>query len=101
MTLALELERQAEQREDPLRVQEERELDDAAVGDLEHLERPRVVALSRIAGLVLPERRRAVCSHGRDDARAATPGAGADPPAQNVLTAAQPHVERRHRLRRV
>ena len=35
---------QAEEWEDRLRVEEERELDDPAVRDLEHLKRPRVVA---------------------------------------------------------
>ena len=41
-------------------VEEERELDDLAVCDLEHLQRPRVVAAARLARLVLPERGRAV-----------------------------------------
>ena len=56
----LEPRRQSPQREQPLGGQEERELDDLPVGDLEHLERPRVVAAARVARLVLAEGDRAV-----------------------------------------
>ena len=82
LRLGLEAGGQPEQREQPLGVEEERELDDPAVGDLEDLQRPGVVAASRLARLVLPERRRAVRGDGRDDTRAATAGTRADPPAR-------------------
>ena len=52
--------RQPEEREQRVGVEEERELDDLAVLDLEHLERPRVEAAARLARLVLAEGRRAV-----------------------------------------
>ena len=52
--LGVEPRRQAEEREEPLRIEEERELDDAAVGDLEHLQRPRVVAGPVWLGLYCP-----------------------------------------------
>src|SRR5215210_4735566 len=99
--LRVEPRRQAEEWEQALGVEEERELDDPAVDDLEHLQRPRVIAAARSARLVLPECGRAVRANGRNDARAATTGARPDPPTQDVVPAAQPHVERRHGLSRV
>ena len=80
--LRVEARRQAEQREQRLGAEEERELDDAAVLDLEHLQRPRVVALAGLARLVLAERGRAVRGRRRDDARAAAADAGAEPPGR-------------------
>ena len=65
--LGLEARRQAEQREDPLGAQEERELADPAVAQLDDLQRPRLVAAVR-ARLVLAERRRAVGRGRRHDA---------------------------------
>ncbi len=59
--LSVELEGQTEEREYGLRVEEEREPDDLAVRDFEYLKRPRLVALAGRAGLVLRERRSAVC----------------------------------------
>ena len=56
LTLRLEPSRQSEEREDALCVEEEGEFHDVAVGDLEHLQRPRVVAAPGGARLVLPER---------------------------------------------
>src|SRR5262245_18228542 len=58
--LRVEPERQAEQREERLAVEEERELDDPAACELDHLQRPRVVAVARLVRLVLSERARAV-----------------------------------------
>ena len=84
-----------------LRVQEERELDDLAVLDLEHLERPGLVAVTALARLVLPERGSPVRRDRGDHPRVATAAAGADPPAQDVVATGEPEVERRHRLRRV
>ena len=62
--------------------------------------RPRLVAAVR-ARLVLAERRRAVRRHGRDHARALAADPRPEPPREDVVAAAQPQVERRHRLRRV
>ena len=53
--LGVEARRQAEQREERVGVEEERELGDPAALELQHLERPRLVAAVR-ARLVLPER---------------------------------------------
>src|SRR3954453_17037852 len=100
-TRSVQPRRQSEEREDRLRRQEERELDDLAVLDLEHLQRPRVVAGPGLARLVLTERRRAVGGDGREDLRAATGDAPAHPPAEDLVAAAQPQLVRRHGLRRV
>src|SRR5205823_12903064 len=70
-------------------------------GEPEDLERPRLVALAGGARLVLPEGRRAVRRERRDHARAAAPDPRPEPPFEDVVAAAQPHVVRRHRLRRV
>ena len=99
--LGVKLERQPEQREERLGVEEEAELDDPAVLDLEHLERPRLVAVAALVRLVLAERRRAVGGHGRDHPGALAADAGAEPPGEDVVAAAEPEVERRHRLGRV
>src|SRR5215210_6396827 len=77
--LRVEPRRQADAWEHTRGVEEERELDDPAVDDLEHLQRPRDVAAARSARLVLPECGRAVRANGRNDARAATTGARPDP----------------------
>src|SRR5437773_5475560 len=99
--MSCELERKAEQREYRGRVEEEGELDDAAVLDLEHLESPRLVTVAGRGRLVLPEGGRAVCRDRRDYARAAAADAGAEPPLEDIVAAAQPELVRRHRLRRV
>src|SRR5215204_6666259 len=99
--LRVKLEREPEEREERLGVEEEAELDDLAVLDLEHLQRPRLIAVAALARLVLPERRRAVGGHGRDHAGAAAAGTRAVPPREDVVAAAEPEVERRHRLGRV
>ncbi len=49
--------RKAEEREQRLGVEEERELADPPLRELEHLKRPRLVAVAGLARLVLPERR--------------------------------------------
>jgi ABC-type transporter Mla MlaB component len=56
---------QTEEREEPGRVEEERQAGDPSVRDVEDLERPRFVPSARPAGLPLPERRGAV-RHRRD-----------------------------------
>src|SRR5919204_5222163 len=58
--LGVEPGREAEEREDAVGVEEERELDDPAPGDLDHLQCPRVVAAPALARLVLAEGGRAV-----------------------------------------
>src|SRR5436309_8450152 len=78
-SLEVDSSRKAEEREQRLRVEEERELDDPAVLDLEHLQRPRIEARPALARLVLAERRRAVRGEGRDHLRAAAAAARADP----------------------
>src|SRR5204863_9906820 len=99
-TLRVEPRRQPEEREERFRVEEERQLLDPAVPHLEHLERPRLVAAAG-SRLVLPEGRRAVPAHGREEPGAAAPDPGPEPPGEDVVAAAEPHVVRRHRLRRV
>src|SRR5947209_12535752 len=94
-------ERQAEEREDVLGVEEEGELADLPVANLEDLQGPRHVAVAVRIGLVLPERRRAVRRDGGDDLRPAAAGARPDPPAEDVLAPAQPQLVWRHRLRRI
>src|ERR687896_406159 len=86
-SLRIETRRQTEEREEDVRVEEEREPGDPAVRELEHLEGPRRVAVVREARPVLPERGRAVRPGGRKHARAATTGPRADHPAQNVVAA--------------
>ena len=54
MTLRLEPSGQSEEREYSLGVEEEGEFHDPAVGDLEHLQRPRVVAAAGGLGLYCP-----------------------------------------------
>src|SRR4051812_42984564 len=66
--LRIEPGRETEEREDAVGVEEEGQLDDAAVGDLEHLQRPGVVAAPALAGLVLTEGGRAVRRDRRDHA---------------------------------
>src|SRR4029450_3223048 len=90
--LRVEPRRQPEEREQRLRLEEEGELDDLAVLDLEHLERPRVVAAARLARLVLAERGGAVGGPRRDHLRALAADTRAVPPRQDVVAAAQPHV---------
>ena len=51
--------------------------------------------------LVLAEGRGAVRRSYRDDPRAFALDSGAEPPRENVLATAEPHVERRHRLQGV
>src|ERR1019366_2744433 len=97
--LRLQARWQAEEREDRVGGQEEGELEDPAVCDLEHLQRPRVIARAGLARLVLPEGGRAVGGDGRDHARSTTTGAPAHPPAEDVPTPAQPQLIGRHRLR--
>ena len=60
-----------------------------------------LVAIARLARLVLAERGRAVRRHGRDHARALAADPGPEPPGEDVVAAGEPEVERRHRLRRV
>ena len=55
---------------------------------LEHLQRPRLVAVAGLARLVLPERGRAVRGHGRDHARAPAADPRPEPPLEDVVTAA-------------
>ena len=66
--LRVEPGREAEEREDTVGVEEERQLDDPAVRDLDHLQRPRVVAAAGLARLVLAEGGRAVRRARRDHA---------------------------------
>src|SRR3954469_21973070 len=65
--LRVEPGRKAEQRENAVGVEEERELGDPAVRDLDHLERPRVEPASALARLVLAEGGRAVRRARRND----------------------------------
>src|SRR5437588_10075427 len=76
---------QPEEREDPLGVQEERDLADAVLPQLEDLERPRVVAAARLARLVLTEGDLAVCVLHRQEPRAAAPNARSEPPGEDVV----------------
>ena len=69
--------------------------------DLEHLERPRLVAVALLGRLVLAECRRAVRRLDRDDARPAAAVPRPNPPGEDVVAPGEPEVERRHRLRRV
>ena len=91
---------QPEQREQLRRPEEERHLDDLPAAQLEHLQRPRLVA-ARVAGFVLAERRRAVRRPRRQHARTSATDPRAEPPGEDVVAAGQPQVIRRHRLRRV
>src|SRR5688572_27943758 len=68
--LVVQLQRQPEQREERLGVEEEAEIDDLPVLDLQHLEGPGLVVVASVAWLVLAERGRAVCGHGLDQAGA-------------------------------
>src|SRR4051812_15946477 len=95
--LSVEMQWQTEQREQRLGREEERQLPDPAVAQLEHLQRPRLVAAIR-ARLVLPERGRAVGADGRDDARVLAANAGPEPPGEDVVAPRQPQVVRRHGL---
>jgi hypothetical protein len=58
---------QAEEREQPLRVEEEGELGDPAVGEANHLQRPGIVPAACGRGPVLPEGRESVRRNGRKD----------------------------------
>ena len=80
--------------------QEERELDDPAAAQLQHLQRPRLVA-ARLAGLVLAERRRAVCRDRRDHTRTPASDTRPQPPGKDVVPTGKPQVIGRHRLRGV
>src|ERR1019366_4135492 len=101
-TAPLELRVQARgkpvEREQTLGVEEEGELDDLAVPEFQHLQRPRIEATPRVARLVLSECDRAIGRRDGDELRAAAPDPGAVPPGEDVVAAGQPHVERRHRL---
>ena len=94
---------QAEEREERLGVEEERELDDPAVRDLEHLQRPRLVAARPSAlGLYWPNAGEPFAAIVGIDARAAAAGARARPTSARMSSRPlQPEVVRRHRLRRV
>src|SRR5947199_3997077 len=94
------MERQSEQREEVLGVEEPAELDELPVGDVEDLERPRVVTTATRTGPVLPESGLAV-GHGGDEPGASARGALTLPEGQDLVAATQPHLERGHRLRGV
>src|SRR5262245_14119500 len=92
---------ETEQWKETLRVEEECEPDDLAADNVQHLQSPRLVAVTGLVRLVLAERGRAVRGHGRNDLRAAALVTRPDPPLEDVVAAGEPHVEGRHRLRRV
>src|SRR2546428_12747357 len=100
-SLALELQRQAEQREQPLGVEEERDLADAARRELDDLQRPRLEPGPLGVRLVLAEGRRAVRRTGGDDPRALASDADAEPPREHVVAALEPEIKGWHRLLRV
>jgi hypothetical protein len=66
--LRLEPGREPEKRENAVRVEKERQLDDPAVRDLDHLQGPRIEAVPGLARLVLAEGGRAVRRARRDHA---------------------------------
>ncbi len=97
--LSLQVQGQAERREQALGVEEEGDPADPPVGDFQDLQRPWLEApISR--GLVLGEGRRAI---GRDghQAGAAAADTGPQAPLDHVLVSLQPEVVGRHVPRRV
>src|SRR5712692_1363329 len=96
--LRVDMGRQAEQRKERLRVEEERELFDLVGAELEDEQRPGIVATPQNARLILPERHLAVCADGRNQPRATAADTRPEPPGEDVLAAAEPQVVRRHRL---